>query len=231
MQPNILNAVVVVFPGNNCEVETAQALKETGFNTQIITWTSPENFIKSAFGQAHLVVVPGGFSYGDYLRAGAVAARDDLMKHVKAAYQRGAFVLGICNGFQILCEAKLLPGALLPNRQDLYLHRQVECKIEPNAVLQGLAGKILSLQIAHHDGRYTCTDQDWQQLVQNNQIVVRYTSDQNGARDRVAGVCSADGRVLGLMPHPERMFFDWHASQDGREFFQAIKIKVTALFQ
>jgi phosphoribosylformylglycinamidine synthase len=223
-------AVVAVFPGTNCENETAAVLKELGFEAQIITWTSPEVTIKEALAKACLVVIPGGFSYGDYLRAGAVAARDHLMNQIGQARERGAFILGICNGFQILCEAKWLPGALMPNRQGVYLHRLVECDVQPNIALD-IKTPHLSMQIAHYEGRFLCSDSEWEQLKAQKRIVLRYTKDQNGARDQTAGICSEDGRVVGLMPHPERVFFGWHETQDGKAFFEALKTKVVSLFQ
>jgi phosphoribosylformylglycinamidine synthase I len=222
-----LNAVVVVFPGSNCEHETAAALREIGFNTAIVTWTTDQAILREALSKSNLVVIPGGFSYGDYLRAGAVAARDDLMDQVGRARERGAFVMGICNGFQILCEAKWLVGALMPNRQGVYLHRLVSCQPEKNRALD-LPSAVLRLKIAHYEGRFLCSDDEFRLLESQNRIVLRYSQDENGAMNQVAGICSEDGRTIGLMPHPERVFFPWHETQDGRIFLEAFKAKVLA---
>jgi len=180
------------------------------------------------------VIIPGGFSYGDYLRAGALARFSPVMTSVKDFAAQGNLVLGICNGFQILCEAGLLPGALIRNRDLHFICDYVNVRVENIATpfTQELKiGSVLRMPIAHAEGNYVCDDATLRELQRDNQIIFRYCDAQgnlsdaanpNGARDHIAGICNRQRNVLGLMPHPERACEDLLGSSDGREVFRSL---------
>jgi len=220
---------VVVFPGSNCDHDAYHVVsKHVG---------QPVDFIwhkETDLSSFDAVIVPGGFSYGDYLRAGALARFSPVMKAIKDFAASGKFVFGICNGFQILCEAGLLPGALIRNRSLHFVCKHVNLKLEnPNTPFTSEVApdKVLSIPIAHAEGNYTCDDQTFQQLEENGQIVFRYCdaegeitdeSNPNGARSNIAGICNRDRNVLGMMPHPERACEEMLGSNDGRDIFRSL---------
>ena len=220
---------VVVFPGSNCDHDAYHVVsKHVGQPVDFI-WHKETDL--SAFDA---ILIPGGFSYGDYLRAGALARFSPVMKAVKDFAAEGKFVFGICNGFQILCESGLLPGALIRNADLHFVCRHVNVRVENNNTpfTYGLNnGDVLSLPVAHAEGNYTCDDATYHQLNENGQIVFRYCdaygdvtpeANPNGARDNIAGICSPDRNVLGMMPHPERACEDLLGSHDGLGVFRSL---------
>ncbi len=180
------------------------------------------------------IVVPGGFSYGDYLRAGALARFSPVMKAIKQFAADGKYVFGICNGFQILCEAGMLPGALMRNAGLHFVCKHVNVRLEnPETPFTSevAPGSVLSLPVAHAEGNYTCDDATYQTLEENGQIVFRYCDEHgeitddanpNGARSNIAGICNLDRNVLGMMPHPERACEEVLGSNDGRDLFRSL---------
>lgn len=220
---------VVVFPGSNCDHDAYHVVsKHVGQPVDFI-WHKETDL--SGFDA---ILIPGGFSYGDYLRAGALARFSPVMKAVKDFAAEGRFVFGICNGFQILCESGLLPGALIRNADLHFVCRHVNVRVENNNTpfTYGLNnGDVLSLPVAHAEGNYTCDDATYHQLNENGQIVFRYCdaygdvtpeANPNGARDNIAGICSPDRNVLGMMPHPERACEDLLGSHDGLGVFRSL---------
>ena len=220
---------VVVFPGSNCDHDAYHVIsKHVGQPVDFI-WHKETDL--SGFDA---VLIPGGFSYGDYLRAGALARFSPVMGAVKNFAEAGKYVFGICNGFQILCEAGLLPGALIRNAGLNFVCRYVNIRVE-NArtpfTNEFDQGNILSLPIAHADGNYVCDDETFGELESNGQIVFRYceidgevtaNANPNGARSNIAGICNSSGNVLGMMPHPERACEELLGSNDGREIFKSL---------
>lgn len=227
---------IIVFPGSNCDHDAYHVIsKQVG---------QPVDFIwhkDTDLRSYDAVIIPGGFSYGDYLRAGALARFSPVMESVKKFAATGRLVLGICNGFQILCEAGLLPGALIRNR-DLhficeYVHVRVETTDTPftNEMKSGL---VLQLPIAHAEGNYVCDDATLMELQQDDRIVFRYcdpsgnitdAANPNGARDNIAGICNSTRNVLGLMPHPERACEELLGSTDGRDVFRSLAATLAAV--
>jgi phosphoribosylformylglycinamidine synthase len=220
---------VIVFPGSNCDHDAYHVIsKHVG---------QPVDFIwhrDTDLSTYDAVIIPGGFSYGDYLRAGALARFSPVMNSVKQFAAKGNLVLGICNGFQILCEAGLLPGALIRNRDLHFICEHVNVRVESaNTPFTNefKAGSVLRLPIAHADGNFVCDDATLDELRREDRIVFRY-SDQdgqateaanpNGSRDNIAGICNRERNVLGLMPHPERACEDLLGSSDGRDLFRSL---------
>jgi len=200
-------AVVLQFPGTNCEFDTHYALQKQGFEVEVV-WHKEESIPK-----CDIVVVPGGFSYGDYLRSGSIAKFSPVMKAVKEYANKGGYVLGICNGFQILTEAGLLPGALKRNNSLHFISKFQHIKVvnNDNIFLQNCkAGDILNIPVAHADGNYYIDEKGLQELKDNNQILLKYCNESgepmvlNGSVEQIAGVCNKEKNVFGLMPHPER---------------------------
>lgn len=211
---------IVVFPGSNCDRDMAWAVEGClGLPTRFL-WHGDTDLNGVA-----AVVLPGGFSYGDYLRCGALARFAPLLREVEAFARAGGPVLGVCNGFQVLTEMALLPGALTRNRD---LHFLCEpCDLEvfpgPSRLLAGYGhGQRLQLPIAHGEGCWQCDDDTFAALEQSGQLVLRYRSNPNGSRGAVAGVCNPAGNVLGLMPHPERACDPLLGGEDGRRMLQAL---------
>jgi len=211
-------AVVLRFPGTNCEFDTEYALKKQGFDVEII-WHKEETL-----PECDLVVVPGGFSYGDYLRAGSIARFAPIMKAVESYANEGGYVLGICNGFQILTEAGLLPGALKRNNNLHFISKMQHIKVinNDNKFLSKCeVGEVLEVPVAHADGNYYIDDEGLEELKKNNQILVRYCDKDgypmilNGSVEQIAGVCNKTKNVFGLMPHPERAIELILGSTDG----------------
>lgn len=212
---------VLVFPGSNCDIDMYHAIKdELGEEVEYV-WHDATDL--SGFDG---VLVPGGFSYGDYLRCGAMANQSNVMAEVKKFAQAGKPVLGVCNGFQILTEAGLLPGALLRNKNLKFMCRTVGLKVANNDTLftnQYEVGEIINIPIAHGEGNYFCDDKTLAELKANNQIVFTYSGENpNGSLEDIAGIINERGNVLGMMPHPERAVDALLGSSDGLKVFKSI---------
>lgn len=220
---------VIVFPGSNCDHDAYHVVSKHVGQPVDFVWHKETDL--SGFDA---VIVPGGFSYGDYLRAGALARFSPVMNAVKDFAAQGKFVFGICNGFQILCESGLLPGALMRNAGLHFACKHVNIRIENQNTPftnQLETGRVLSIPIAHAEGNYVCDDGTFHSLEENNQIVFRYCdengeitpeSNPNGARSNIAGICNLDRNVLGMMPHPERACEELLGSNDGRDIFRSL---------
>ena len=212
---------VLVFPGSNCDIDMYHAIKdELGEEVEYV-WHAETDL--SGFDG---VLVPGGFSYGDYLRCGAMANQSNIMTEVKKFADAGKPVLGVCNGFQILTEAGLLPGALLRNKNLKFMCRTVQLKVENNNTLftNGFAaGEVIQVPIAHGEGNYYCDEETLATLKANNQIVFTYSGDNpNGSLEDIAGIINEQGNVLGMMPHPERAVDALVGGADGLKLFKSI---------
>lgn len=215
-----MRAAVVVFPGSNCDRDLAVAFEQAGADVTMV-WhkdsTLPEG--------VDIVGIPGGFSYGDYLRCGAIAANSPICKSVADHAARGGYVMGICNGFQVLTETGLLPGALLRNAGLKYICKTVGLKVETSAsdYTNGYnAGDVIDIPIAHHDGNYFADAETLAKLKGEDQIAFKYTDNPNGALADIAGILSDNRRVLGMMPHPERAADANHGGTDGVALFRAL---------
>ena len=214
---------VVVFPGSNCDADTLAAARAAGADAYFV-WHRD-----SDLQGADIVILPGGFSYGDYLRSGAIARFSPIMRAVADHAHAGGPVLGICNGFQILCEAGLLPGGLMRNARLKFLSRPVRVRVEatdtPFTCLYE-QGEVLELPIAHGDGRYVADSQTAAELEANGQVVLRYvTENPNGSLHDIAGVCNAGRNVVGIMPHPERRNAQVLGGQDGARVFLSLEAR------
>ena len=220
-----MKSSVIIFPGSNCDRDMDVALKKFGFKNQMV-WHNDANIPKS-----DLIVLPGGFSYGDYLRCGSIAAKSKIIKSVVDFANSGGLVLGICNGFQILIETGLLPGALLTNKYLKFICKNVFVKLNENEskYFNKIKKNILELHIAHNDGNYFCTDDELKSLDDNNQIAVKYCSkngdvsenfNPNGSIKNIAGIFNKNKNILGMMPHPERVIDRSLSSEDGTFFFK-----------
>jgi phosphoribosylformylglycinamidine synthase subunit PurQ / glutaminase len=220
---------VVVFPGSNCDHDAFYAIGNVLQKPVEFIWHQSENL-----ANCDAVILPGGFAFGDYLRTGAIARFSPVMKSVEKFAKGGGVVLGICNGFQILCEAGLLPGAMMRNSGLRYICRHVNIRIEQtNTPFTSAAqkGQVLKMPIAHNDGNYTCDDATLAELEKNRQVIFRYTTpdgsddnagNPNGAVHNIAGVCNRERNVAGLMPHPERAVESALGSNDGLVVFQSM---------
>ena len=224
-----MKVTILQFPGTNCEYDTEHAFKSLGADTEILWHKS-----QSVPSDTDLLVVAGGFSYGDYLRSGAIAKFSPVMKAVTKYANNGGKVLGICNGFQVLTEAGLLPGALKRNETLHFLSKHHNLKVinNDNIFLKELnKGDVVNVPIAHHDGNYYIDEKGLQELYANNQVLLKYCDESgneknpNGSVDSIAGVCNKEKNVFGLMPHPERAMEKILGSDDGvkmlQGFFQA----------
>lgn len=212
---------VVIFPGSNCDKDVVHAL-QNDLGQQVIELWHKEDDI-SIFNKEDCIVLPGGFSYGDYLRCGAIAQFSPVMKSIIKFANHGGKVLGICNGFQILCESGLLPGALLRNA-----NMQFVCK---NIFIKDKNGAALKIPVAHGEGRYYATDETLQILKDNNQVIYQYcdekgditsASNPNHSAHNIAGICNKQRNVFGMMPHPERACSRALGNEDGRKIFQSL---------
>jgi len=209
---------VVVFPGSNCEYDALGAVGALGADAEFV-WHSTTHL--DGFDG---VILPGGFAHGDYLRPGALARFSPVMEAVASFARAGGPVLGICNGFQVLTEAGLLPGALQKNRGLTFLCQATTLIVESTASVLtrgAVRGQELVIPINHFSGSYTCDDQTWESLVVHDQIVLRYKDNPNGSRDDIAGVSNVEGNVVGLMPHPERAMSTLLGSADGRVLLES----------
>jgi phosphoribosylformylglycinamidine synthase len=223
-----MKVAVLRFPGTNCEFDTQYAFEKLGHTTELV-WHED----KSLPAGVDLVVVPGGFSYGDYLRSGSIARFSPVMEAVKNYANEGGKVLGICNGFQILTEAHLLPGALKRNTNLHFISRFQHLRVEntDNAFLNKCEkGEVLNVPIAHADGNYFIDEEGLAKLEANGQILLRYCdakgnlADVNGSVGSVAGICNENKNVFGLMPHPERAIEALLGSEDGVKMLQGFEV-------
>lgn len=215
-----MRAAVVVFPGSNCDRDLAVAFEQAGADVTMV-WhkdsTLPEG--------VDIVGIPGGFSYGDYLRCGAIAANSPICKSVAEHAARGGYVMGVCNGFQVLTETGLLPGALLRNGGLKYICKTVGLKVETSAseyTAGYTAGDVIYIPIAHHDGNYFADAETIAMLKGEDRIAFTYTDNPNGAQADIAGILSDNRRILGMMPHPERAADANHGGTDGVALFRAL---------
>lgn len=215
-----MRAAVVVFPGSNCDRDLAVAFEQAGFDVTMV-WHKETGLPDGI----DIVGVPGGFSYGDYLRCGAIAAQSPICQAVVEHTQRGGYALGVCNGFQILTETGILPGALLRNAGLKYICKTVELKVETSAsaFTEGYnAGDVIGIPIAHHDGNYYADEATLQKLRDEDRVAFTYVDNPNGSVGDVAGILSENRRVLGMMPHPERAADPSHGGTDGVALFRAL---------
>lgn len=213
-----MKAAVITFPGSNCDEDIQYALQNNGFEV-----TSLWHKDVPDLSPYKLVVLPGGFSYGDYLRTGAMAANSPIMQKVKEFSAKGGMVLGVCNGFQILCESGLLPGALVRNTALKFVCKDVPLKVEETEnpwTAQMKKGDVLTYPIAHGEGRYIVEEVTYAEMKQKGQIVLTYKANPNGSTHDVAGICNETKNVFGLMPHPERAT-DLR-SHDGKKLWSSI---------
>ncbi len=220
-----MNSSVIIFPGSNCDRDMDVALKKFGFKNKMI-WHNDTELPKN-----DLVVLPGGFSYGDYLRCGSMASKSKIIDSVIKFAKSGGLLLGICNGFQILTETELLPGALLRNKYSQFICRNVFIKINEseNSYFKNINKNILELHIAHNEGNFFCSSDQMKSINDNNQIAALYCnkdgevnekSNPNGAMNNIAGIFNKEKNILGMMPHPERMIDKYLSGDDGSIFFQ-----------
>ena len=215
-----MRTAVITFPGSNCDRDLAVALEQLTNTPVLRVWHADTDL-----PALDLIAVPGGFSYGDYLRSGALAARSPIMRAVADAAARGTAVLGVCNGFQILTEAGLLPGALIRNAGLDYVCRDVALTVENSQTIftggYG-AGEQVTIPVGHHDGNFVADADTLDRLEGEGRVVFRYAEDVNGSARSIAGVINDAGNVLGMMPHPERAFEPAHGRTDGRRLLQGL---------
>jgi len=220
-----MNSTVITFPGSNCDRDMDVALKKFGFKNQMV-WHNDIELPKS-----DLVVLPGGFSYGDYLRCGSMASKSRIMQSVINFSKSGGMVMGICNGFQILTEAELLPGILLRNKYAEFICKNIFVKVNDNEsnYFKNIQKNTLELHIAHNEGNYFCSNEQMNEIEDNNQIALLYcdedgkinqNSNPNGASKNIAGIFNKEKNILGMMPHPERMIDKALSGEDGSLFFK-----------
>ena len=222
-----MKSTVIVFPGSNCDRDLAVALEQVTGRKPAMVWHKETELPEGT----DFVGIPGGFSYGDYLRSGAMAARSPVMGAVKDAADRGVPVIGICNGFQVLTEAGLLPGALMRNAGLSFVCRNVPLRVENSQSLftSGYdAGEEILFPVAHHDGNYQADEATLDRLEGEGRVAFRYLDQVNGSARNIAGILNDAGNVLGLMPHPERAFEPAHGGTAGRRLFEGLLETVSA---
>ncbi|MEH7444294.1 phosphoribosylformylglycinamidine synthase subunit PurQ [Bacillus sp. JJ1122] len=212
---------VIVFPGSNCDIDMYHAVKDELGEQAEYVWHDAESL-----EDYDAVLLPGGFSYGDYLRSGAIAQFSNVMKEVVKAAEAGKPVLGVCNGFQILLEAGLLPGAMRRNDSMKFICKQVELKVENSETMFSAGyekGEVITIPVAHGEGNYYCDEKTLASLKENNQIVFTYNGENpNGSLENIAGIINERGNVLGMMPHPERAVVELLGGADGLQLFRSI---------
>jgi len=215
-----MKPTVIVFPASNCDRDVAVALKQATGKAPVLVWHGETELPDTDF-----IVLPGGFAHGDYLRAGAMAARSPVMRAVADKAQGGTPVIGICNGFQILCETGLLPGALMRNAGLNFVCRNVTLRVE-NAQSRFMSAfekdQFVTFPVAHHDGNYFADDETLDRLENKGRVAFRYVDNPNGSARNIAGLLNENGNVLGLMPHPERMISPLLGGVDGAAFFKGL---------
>ena len=215
-----MKTAVIVFPGSNCDRDMAVALERVSGRAPAMVWHRETELPDGT----EFIALPGGFSYGDYLRSGAMAARSPILRSVADAAGRGVPVLGVCNGFQVLTEAGLLPGALMRNAGLNFVCRTVPLKVENNQSLftSGYsAGEVIAIPVAHHDGNYFADAETLDRIEGEGRVAFRYAAPVNGSARDIAGVLNNSGNVLGMMPHPERAIDAAHGGTDGLRLFEA----------
>lgn len=215
-----MNTSVIVFPASNCDRDAAVAIEKISGKKPVMVWHD-DNEVP----QSDLIILPGGFSYGDYLRSGAMAARSPVMRDIISKAKAGTPILGICNGFQILTEAGLLPGALMRNAGLNFVCRSVTLKLENtnSHFTSGLTkNQYFDFPVAHHDGNYFADDETLNKLEQEERIAFRYVDNPNGSQRDIAGILNETGTILGMMPHPERVISPILGGSDGITFLQNI---------
>jgi phosphoribosylformylglycinamidine synthase len=229
---------VVVFPGSNCDHDTYHVISKVIGQPVDFIWHKEEDI-----SRFDAIILPGGFSYGDYLRTGAIARFSPVMRSVVKFARDGGLVMGICNGFQILCESGLLPGALLRNRDLKFVCQHVNIRVE-NAdtpfTTESAAGQVLSLPIAHGDGNYFCDAGTLTELENENRVIFRYcdssgnttdAANPNGSLNHIAGICNRERNVLGMMPHPERAAEEMLGCRDGRVIFRSLAVALQGMLK
>ncbi len=215
-----MRAAVIVFPGSNCDRDMVCALNLAGHEV-ISVWHKETELPKNI----DLVVIPGGFSFGDYLRCGAIAAKSPIFKEVLKHIERGGYALGVCNGFQILTEAGVLPGILQQNIKTKFISKAVDLRVLNTTSIfthRYVHEEPISIPIAHHEGNYFASSDDLKKLKDGDRIAFKYIDNPNGALEDIAGILSENHRVLGMMPHPERHTENVHGCQDGYPFFEGL---------
>jgi phosphoribosylformylglycinamidine synthase len=224
-----MKSAVIVYPGSNCDRDMQVALKKITGSEPLMVWHGDSNFDK-----VDLIAIPGGFAYGDYLRSGAIAARSPVMGEVVRRANQGVFVLGVCNGFQIVAEAGLLPGALMRNRDLKFLCKDVHLRVENSKTAftgHYAKGQVIRVPVAHFDGNYFAAEDEMKALEDGGQVVFRYSTEEgeltreanvNGSMHSIAGIINQRGNVLGMMPHPERLIEDILGGSDGRALFESL---------
>ncbi len=216
-----MKSAVIVFPGSNCDRDLAVALEQVSGTRPAMVWHR-ESALPDGLD---LIAIPGGFSYGDYLRAGAMAARSPVMRAVGEAAGRGVALLGVCNGFQVLAEARLLPGALMRNAGIRFVCRDVALRVENSQsafTARYEAGEEIVLPVAHHDGNYQADAETLDRLEGEGRVAFRYASEVNGSARGIAGILNEAGNILGMMPHPERAVEAAHGLGGGRRLFEGL---------
>jgi len=216
-----VKSAVIVFPGSNCDRDLAVALHDVTGQAPAMVWHAEAALPEGL----DLIAVPGGFSYGDYLRSGAMAARSPVMRAVVDAAHQGRMVMGVCNGFQVLTETGLLPGALMRNAGIRFVCRDVALTVANSQTAftsRYDAGEAITVPVAHHDGNYFADDDTLDRLEGEGRVVFRYAEPVNGSARDIAGIVNDAGNVLGMMPHPERVIEDAHGGIDGRRMFEGL---------
>ena len=217
-----MKSAIIVFPGSNCEIDLKSALKKTSKKKIELLWHKEKSLPKNL----DIIFLPGGFSYGDYLRSGAIASKSPIMSEVIKFANNGGYIFGICNGFQILTETKILPGVLLRNQ-----HIKFICNIQKISISSydtiftnniSLKKNTLKIPISHHDGNYFCNNEILKELKEEDRIVFKYLKNPNGSISDIAGIVSKNRRVLGMMPHPERPNKNFEDGNSGQEIFNSI---------
>lgn len=216
-----MKSAVIVFPGSNCDRDMAMALEQVTGQVPAMVWHRETSLPEGL----DIIAVPGGFSYGDYLRSGAMAAQSPVMRAVVQAAGRGVSVLGVCNGFQVLTEIGLLPGALMRNAGISFVCRDVALTVTNSQSIftsRYDQDELLSIPVAHHDGNYFADTATLDRLEGEGRVAFRYAENVNGSARDIAGILNAEGNVLGMMPHPERMIEAAHGGTDGRRLFEGL---------
>jgi len=216
-----MKSAVIVFPGSNCDRDMAVALAKVTGNQPEMVWHGETELPDDL----DVIAIPGGFSYGDYLRCGAMASRTQIINPILAAAKKGVRILGVCNGFQVLTEIGLLPGALMRNSQINFICKDVPLRVENSVssfVSNYAPNALIALPVAHHDGNYFANDDVLDKLEGEGRVAFRYINDINGSQRNIAGITNQEGNVLGMMPHPERAVDSCHGGTDGLGLFRSL---------